>query len=277
MLAGGVHSTRPGGRSLAASAVAAVAATAAAVTLPAWLAPAIVPLAVLLATGGLLTLAAWLDVRAKTALPTVTAAKSELSRAVLPTMGSLARPYRPTLFLTNGHVETIFAALCRCEAAGGDTSGVWGKGSLGGEVWCGARLCGNVWRWCDVRAGLTPFRAGVAWVRQWGCGRAGLTPFRAGVAWVRQCGCGRAGLTPFRAGVAWVRQWGCGRAGLTPFRAGVAWVRQCGCGRAGLTPFTSMCHMNDVGRICVMCVWRGRSGCGSKAGRDVAARQLGMW
>jgi hypothetical protein len=68
---------------------------------------------VLIATGGLVYLAAWLDARAKTAVPALQMAPTPFNTAVMAAVPSVHRPYRPTPGLTNGHIETIFASLNR--------------------------------------------------------------------------------------------------------------------------------------------------------------------
>jgi len=100
----------PKGRRLARDALPASSAIQSAAAALSW--PAVAALAA--GAAGLAALsAAWADVRRKTALPEVTMAASDFNLAVLAGCPTLRTPYVPTIGLTNGHVETIFAAKLR--------------------------------------------------------------------------------------------------------------------------------------------------------------------
>lgn len=62
---------------------------------------------------GIIGLLAWLDARWKTAKPALQMAPTPFNRAVVAQCPTLHEPYVPLPFLTNGHVETIFAAKTR--------------------------------------------------------------------------------------------------------------------------------------------------------------------
>lgn len=56
---------------------------------------------------------AWVDAKRKTELPKIYTAQTDFNTSVLKRCPTLNSPYRPTPFLSNGHVETIFAARSR--------------------------------------------------------------------------------------------------------------------------------------------------------------------
>ena len=58
-------------------------------------------------------LGAWLDARRKTELPQVFMSATRFNKEVLQRCTVIHTPYRPTPFLTNRHIETIFAAKLR--------------------------------------------------------------------------------------------------------------------------------------------------------------------
>ncbi|KAG2502252.1 hypothetical protein HYH03_000738 [Edaphochlamys debaryana] len=62
---------------------------------------------------GLITAAAWLDARRKTEKPKLQFTPTEFNTRVLGACPSLNLPYEPFPFMTNPHVETIFAAKTR--------------------------------------------------------------------------------------------------------------------------------------------------------------------
>lgn len=62
---------------------------------------------------GLIVGLAWLDARRKTQKPQLQYASTPFNERVLSACPALREPYRPLTFLTNGHVETIFAAKTR--------------------------------------------------------------------------------------------------------------------------------------------------------------------
>ena len=65
------------------------------------------------ALGGLiLYMLAWLDARRKTERPKVYCS-SDVSAALISLCPTMNKPYQPFPMLTNGHVETIFAAKMR--------------------------------------------------------------------------------------------------------------------------------------------------------------------
>ncbi|KAG2432353.1 hypothetical protein HYH02_012927 [Chlamydomonas schloesseri] len=61
--------------------------------------------------------AAWFDARRKTQKPTVECHPTEFNNRVLAACPSLNLPYQPVMFMTNPHVETIFAAKTRTKPA----------------------------------------------------------------------------------------------------------------------------------------------------------------
>lgn len=69
---------------------------------------AALPLILLLATGW-----AWWHKLKMTQRPRVVCQPTAFNRGVLSRMPTIRALYRPLLFLTNGHVETIFAAKAR--------------------------------------------------------------------------------------------------------------------------------------------------------------------
>jgi hypothetical protein len=58
-------------------------------------------------------LLAVLEAKRLTAKPKLSYQKTKFNEAVLSRMPALRTPYQPLPFLTNGHVETIWAAKCR--------------------------------------------------------------------------------------------------------------------------------------------------------------------
>ncbi|KXZ45822.1 hypothetical protein GPECTOR_50g616 [Gonium pectorale] len=62
---------------------------------------------------GVLSAVAWWDARRKTAKPGLQYAPTEFNKRVLSACPSLHLPYEPLPFMTNPHVETIFAAKTR--------------------------------------------------------------------------------------------------------------------------------------------------------------------
>ena len=77
--------------------------------------PMIIALPVLAALA-IITLA-WIDLQRKTRTPTLSYQPTKFNEGVMSRMPTLKEVYKPMLFLTNGHVETIFAAKFRwaCE------------------------------------------------------------------------------------------------------------------------------------------------------------------
>jgi hypothetical protein len=66
-----------------------------------------------LATATAVGAASFMDARKKVALPVITMIQNEFNKRVMSLCPSLNAPYKPVPFLTNGHVETIFAAWFR--------------------------------------------------------------------------------------------------------------------------------------------------------------------
>eukprot|EP00195_Chlamydomonas_chlamydogama_P007473 CAMPEP_0202906248 /NCGR_PEP_ID=MMETSP1392-20130828/37919_1 /ASSEMBLY_ACC=CAM_ASM_000868 /TAXON_ID=225041 /ORGANISM="Chlamydomonas chlamydogama, Strain SAG 11-48b" /LENGTH=633 /DNA_ID=CAMNT_0049594653 /DNA_START=364 /DNA_END=2265 /DNA_ORIENTATION=- len=80
--------------------------------LPYW-APAYIAPAVLIGLTGIVGLAAWFDAYRKTRKPNVQMQPTPFNQAVMARCPAFYEPYRPMPFLTNPHVETIFAAKTR--------------------------------------------------------------------------------------------------------------------------------------------------------------------
>jgi hypothetical protein len=73
-----------------------------------------VALAAVAGTGALAALAlSWIDVKRKTGIPELFMAETPFNKAVINSCPTLTSTYHPSLFLTNGHVETIVAAKSR--------------------------------------------------------------------------------------------------------------------------------------------------------------------
>ena len=84
-----------------------------------WLAPALESVPPVAATTILLIVGlvfyAWIHKQKMTQKPTISCQPTAFNVGVLARMPTLRSAYRPLMFLTNGHVETIFAAKTRAK------------------------------------------------------------------------------------------------------------------------------------------------------------------
>ena len=71
------------------------------------------PVAVAVTIWSTAAIAAWFDARKKTALCEITSQPTQFNKGVLSRCPTINTPYQAWPFLTNGHVETIFASKTR--------------------------------------------------------------------------------------------------------------------------------------------------------------------
>lgn len=100
-------------RSLVGATRAAALATAGAPQLPLMLQTFLSPAALALTILSAMAISAWSSVRRKAKVSEVTNQQTQFNKGVLSRCPMINSPYKPFPFLTNGHVETIFASKTR--------------------------------------------------------------------------------------------------------------------------------------------------------------------
>lgn len=100
-------------RSFAGVTHASVLATAGAPQLPTMLQTFLSPAALALTLVSAVAISAWATVRRKATVSEITTEATQFNKGVLSRCPTINSPYRPFPFLTNGHVETIFASKTR--------------------------------------------------------------------------------------------------------------------------------------------------------------------
>ena len=100
-------------RSLAGVTHAAVFATAGTAQLPMMLQTFLSPATLALTLISAVAISAWATVRRKADVSEITTEPTQFNKGVLSRCPTINSPYRPFPFLTNGHVETIFASKTR--------------------------------------------------------------------------------------------------------------------------------------------------------------------